>query len=730
MTIKYNIDEIQIEGETLTVQGWAAQVEEKADKSTNLKSTKIYVTRKNGARVSAELTRQYRSDVILALDGVVTEEMLGFQIRFSGNSGENKYIIYFQSSDGKQSEPYPVDFNTVSMLSRQNGRHFKGVWDMMHHLNGLMIRDDFQYLLQFGPEKLARLYYKRLNNLDEASEYEKWVKRHKPTSKELVKQRNYHFSYMPKISIVIPAYRTNQKFLKELLRSIRKQTYSRWQLCIADGSGKDHTVESIVKRYVSMDRRICYKKLEENEGISGNTNEALKMADGDYILLCDHDDVVPPNALFELVKALQDREVDLVYTDEDKISMDSRKLFCPNFKPDFNPDLLCSMNYICHLFLFPRNFYLKYGGFRSEFDGAQDYDLILRYTERARKISHIPKVLYHWRSHPGSTSENPESKSYAFENGKKAVEEHYRRIGIPAYAENGPMFGTYHTTYTWPRKPLISIIVPNKDHIEDLKKCMDSVDQKSIYRNYEWIIVENNSTEEETFRYYNSIRERDNVTVLNWKGEFNYSKINNFGAKQAKGELLLLLNNDTEMIRPESLKAMAGLCQREDVGIVGARLLYPDNTIQHAGVIIGLGGVAGHAFTYLPAKDPGYMRRAIVTQDYSAVTAACMMVKKDVFEAVGGLTEEYAVAFNDIDFCMKVGAAGKRIVYEPASEFYHYESKSRGLEDTKEKVKRFQSEVERFQKTWKAFLVKGDPYYNPNLSLSDGAFRLRQETRR
>ncbi|MGN0361330.1 MAG: glycosyltransferase family 2 protein [Bilifractor sp.] len=728
--IKYNIDEIKAEDAVMTARGWSAQVEDSSGNPAKLKSTEIYVAKKDGTRVSAELKRLYRSDVIRALGGSESDEMLGFQIRFSGVDGETQYVICFQSPAEGQTETYPVNFRTVNMLSRQGDRHFKNIWDMLGHLNGVMVRDDFQYFLQFGPGKFARLFYHRLNSLDRIPAYEKWVEKHDPTSRELDGQRKYSFSYTPKISIVIPAYRTKKKYLRELLHSVRKQTYTNWQLCIADGSGTDRTVEKIMKRYVSMDRRICYKKLKRNNGISGNTNEALKMADGDYVLLCDHDDVIPPDALFELVKALQDREVDLVYTDEDKISMDSTKRFYPNFKPDFNPDLLCSTNYICHLFLFSREFYLKYGGFRSAFDGAQDYDLILRYTEKARKICHIPKVLYHWRSYMGSTSDNPESKSYAFENGRRAVEDHYRRLGIPAHVENGIISGTYHTTYDWGREPLVSIIVPNKDHVDDLKKCMDSVDQKSTYRNYEWIIVENNSTEKETFRYYDSIRERENVTVLTWKSAFNYSKINNFGELQAKGELLLLLNNDTEMIRPDSLKAMADLCQREDVGIVGARLLYPDNTVQHAGVIVGFGGVAGHAFCNLSSRDPGYMCRAIVTQDYSAVTAACMMVRKDVFEAVGGLTEEYAVAFNDIDFCMKVGAAGKRIVYEPASEFYHYESKSRGQEDTREKVERFRSEIERFETTWKDFLAKGDPCYNPNFSLTVETFQLSQETRR
>ena len=725
--IKYNIDETKTDEDVLTATGWAAWISQEGGNKV-LTHTEIRVEQKSGRGVAADIRTLYRSDVIRALGGSESDEMMGFQLRFRKVEDENQYILIFTSPDGTESEKYPVDFRTVNMLSRQENRHYEGAADMLRHVSRQLITDDFQYLRQFGPRRYAGLVVRRLNSSDRIPAYEKWARQNDVRSDELAKQRKYHFSYEPKISIVIPAYRTRKKYLRELMQSIRKQTYGKWQLCIADGSGEDNCVEEVIKKYTARDSRICYRRLEKNEGISGNTNEALKMADGEYIVLCDHDDVIPPNALFELVKALQDRKVDIVYTDEDKISMDSSRRFDPNFKPDFNPDLLCSTNYICHLFLFPRSFYERYGGFRKEFDGAQDYDLILRYTEKARKISHIPKILYHWRSHYGSTADNPESKSYAFENGARAVSEHYERLGIPASVGQGALTGTYHTVYDWGRQPLISIIVPNKDHVGDLKKCMDSVDSRSIYRNYEWIIVENNSTEDETFRYYDSIRDRKNVTVLTYKGAFNYSRINNFGVRHARGELLLLLNNDTEMIRPESLKAMADLCLREDVGIAGARLLYPDRTIQHAGVIVGFGGVAGHAFCNLSSRDPGYMGRAVMTQDYSAVTAACLMVRREIFEAAGGLTEEYAVAFNDIDFCMKVGALGKRIVYEPSAEFYHYESKSRGSEDTREKVERFRSEVERFESTWKDFLAKGDPCYNPNFSLTIGPFCLRQET--
>lgn len=334
-------------------------------------------------------------------------------------------------------------------------------------------------------------------------------------------------------------------------------------------------------------------------------------------------------------------------------------------------------------------------------------------------------MLYHWRCHKDSTAENPESKLYAFEAGRRAIEEHYRRIGIPAVVEHGEFRGIYHTKYKWEEQPLVSIIIPNKDHIEDLKKGMDSIEERSTYRNYEFIIVENNSIEDETFAFYEEIQQRENVRVVYYEGGFNYSKINNFGVEHAKGEYILLLNNDTEIIDPDCIWELLGYCMREDVGIVGAKLCYEDDTIQHAGVVVGFGGMAGHAFIGSSRYEPGYMGRIICAQNYSAVTAACLMTKKSVYKMVGGLTEAFEVAFNDIDFCLKVRKLGKLVVYNPKAELYHYESKSRGLENTPEKVERFNGEADRLGKIWKELFVQGDPYYNPNLTLDKADFSLK-----
>ena len=360
------------------------------------------------------------------------------------------------------------------------------------------------------------------------------------------------------------------------------------------------------------------------------------------------------------------------------------------------------------------------GEFRKEYDGAQDFDFILRCCEKADSIYHIPKVLYHWRSHPNSTAGNPASKMYAYENGKRAVQAHYERIGQPAEVTMTPFWGRYRSRLLVQGMPMVSIVIPNKDHIDDLDRCLKSIYEKSTYQNFEVILVENNSTQQETFDYYAQAEQtRENLRVLYWKDRFNYAAINNFGVKQAKGEYLLFLNNDVEVITPDWIEEMLGYCQRKDVGIAGAKLYYPNDTVQHAGVVIGMGAdhAAGHVFYGVERKRFTYGGRANSTQDISAVTAACMMVKKSVHEEIGGFDEKFEVAFNDVDYCLRVRELGLLVVFQAFAELYHYESQSRGLEDTKEKKVRFQKEAELFRTRWKEILEKGDPYYNPNLTL-------------
>lgn len=592
-------------------------------------------------------------------------------------------------------------------------------------MNNRKIKAGINYLKKNGVKKsVKKLYFKYLNKkqMNNVSQnYYDYIKNNEPNEVELEKQKKEKFEYSPLISIVIPLYNTPKEFFNELIDSILKQTYTNWQLCLADGSKE--TFEYISEEI--NDDRILYKLLEKNGGISENTNEAIKMSTGEYIVFCDHDDLLAPNALYEIIKALnENKKTDFIYSDEDILDGNVRKN--PHFKPDFSIDLLRSYNYICHLVTVKRELLNKVGMLRKEYDGAQDYDFVLRATNKAENIVHISKVLYHWRSHSNSTAGSSESKTYVFEAGKKAIEYNLKENGISgtvSMLEDEP--GRYRINYEIIGNPKVSIIIPNKDAKSDLKNCIDSI-LKSTYNNYEIIIVENNSTKEETFKYYEKLqKEYSNIFVKEMKiDEFNYSKINNYGEKFAKGDYILLLNNDTKVIANDWIENMLGICQREDVGIVGAKLLYPDNTTQHVGVVVGIGGVAGHVNTNLRENEPGYFSRATVINNFSAVTAACLMVKRNLYEEVGGLTEEFKVAFNDIDFCLKVREKGYLVVLNPFAKLTHYESKTRGMEDTKEKIKRFESEMDLFKFKWKNILENGDPYYNINLRLDNSNFYI------
>ncbi len=665
----------------------------------------------DGKNVPIDVQWKYRKDVMDVFPELEETVKCGFEIYVPEQNGRKLSLhLYANEKENK----YIVSLDKV--------RHGESGHDTVS-----LFQKGICYWKQYGVKRTIRKIIRKMQGKKDTVSYEDFLKKYGVKEEELARQRQEVFENGPCFSIAVPLYQTKEKYLREMIESVQAQTYTNWELCLADGSGREHSLQPVVGEYIAKDKRIKYCLLDSNEGIAGNTNEALKMADGDFVVLTDHDDLLSPEALYQCAKAVQkEPQTDVIYSDEDKVDMSGKKFFEPHFKSDYNIDLLCTMNYICHLFVVRKDVMERAGLFESCYDGAQDHDFILRCTEKAEHIVHIPKVLYHWRCHAQSTSENPESKLYAFENGCKAVKAHYDRIGIPAEVEQGPFYGMYRTHYLWKEQPLVSILIPNKDHVADLKKCMDSIEEKSTYRNFEFIIVENNSTEEETFAYYKEIEKRDNVRVLYYKEEFNYSRINNFGAKEANGEYVLLLNNDTEMIEPDSIKEMLDVCMRPDVGIVGAKLIFEDNTIQHAGVIIGFGGVAGHAFIGQDRDDNGYFSRIISVQDLSAVTAACLMVRRSVFDEVEGLNEEFKVAFNDIDFCLKVRKAGYLVVYNPYAQFYHYESKSRGQEDSADKVARFQQETGLFGERWGELLENGDPYYNPNLTLDKADFSLKE----
>lgn len=540
-------------------------------------------------------------------------------------------------------------------------------------------------------------------------------------------EENAQFPKDIKFSVLVPLYNTPDSFLKAMIESVQAQTYKNWELCLADGSDSEHSfVGEICKKYADGDRRIKYEKLEKNLGISENTNACIRMATGEYIALFDHDDLLHPSALYEVMRAICEHGADFIYTDENTFSEEPRDAYNPHFKPDFSPDTLRSYNYICHLSAFSRELLDSVGYFRSEYDGSQDYDLILRLTEKAKKVFHIRKILYYWRAHKNSVAQDVGAKPYTVTAAKKALAAHLERCGLKGEVLDSSVPTTYHIKYEIDGNPLISVIIPNKDHTDDLDICLKSLYEKSSYKNFEVIIVENNSTEKETFEYYEAIAQKHgNVKIVKWEGNFNYSAINNFGVNYAKGEFILLLNNDVEIINGSCLEGMLMFAQRKDVGAVGAKLYYSDDTVQHAGVILGLGGTAGHAHKHFGRSHPGYMARASIAQNLSACTAACLMMRRDVFDEVGGLDESFEVAFNDVDLCMKIRKKGYLVVFTPYAELYHYESKSRGNDSTPEKLERFRGEIDRFKEKWKKQLDDGDPYYNPNLTLTRDDFSLK-----
>ena len=780
------------------------------------------------------------------------DRMSGFTVALPFARDQDAYLVM---RDGTETRRVHVNNRIVEKRNSIKAKRAEKLWALVH-LETLVVSWDF--IRENGLRAFWKKAVHKIQKIDEDYDYPEWQFKTALSEAEIETQRStwqdLTFSYRkfmqtdakgaendpaPLISIVVPAYNTAEKYLVMLLDSFRTQTYPNFEAIIADGSEPDHTdVRRTVERYAAEDpQRFRYVDVGGNLGIAGNTNAGLKAATGDFIALCDHDDELPPWALYEVVKAISAHpKAQFIYTDEDKIDFDGKALFEPHFKSDCNMELLCSVNYICHLSVIRRDLLAKAGGFRAEFDGAQDHDFFFRCLEEATReeqvllqkwyksngaiadtgsdpedaftpeglsalregrftsetVIHIPVICYHWRYHKGSTASDPKAKLYAFEAGSRAVKAHYDRMGI-AYedVEKGVTYGYYHTKFATPggevtgtnddssagsaaAAPLVSVIIPNKDHSVDLDKCIRSVIRDSKYRNLEFIVVENNSTDPETFAYYHKAGEvcfdipeappeevaaasanaalpaqtaeaentaetavpfYDNpfgdtvpVRIVRWAPEtpgFNYSAINNYGVQFARGEYLLFLNNDVELISPDSITEMVAYCSRPEVGIVGARLMYGDDTIQHAGVIVGLGGIAGAAFVGLHEKENSYMHRMMCMQDLSAVTAACLMMKKETFQKVQGFREELAVAFNDIDLCMKVRALGRLVVYDPYVTFHHYESKSRGLEDTPEKVQRFNNEIAIFAHYWGAILEQGDPYYNPNLTLRKANFALR-----
>ncbi len=577
-----------------------------------------------------------------------------------------------------------------------------------------------------------------------------------PTEERRRAEEETVFPHMVKFSILVPLYNTPREFLTAMLDSVVAQTYKNWELCLADGSdiggsigsdiggsigsGGNHSyVGEICREYQKADReknggqgRIIYQKLEKNEGISGNTNRCLALATGEYIGLFDHDDILHPSVLYEYAKAINEQGADYIYCDETTFkNNDINKMLTMHFKPDYAVDNLRANNYICHFSVFHRHLLDGSELFRTKYDGSQDHDMILRLTDKAKKVVHVPKLMYYWRSHAGSVASGIQAKTYAVDAAKGAVADHLRKHGYTHFKITSTRaFETiFKISYQIIGNPKISIVIANKDHEPDLRRCISSIMEKSTYDNYEIIIVENNSETPEIKKYYEELKEDERIKIVTYEGSFNYSAVNNLGVKAAEGEYILLLNNDTQVITVNWMEELLMYAQREDVGAVGAKLYYGDKTIQHAGVVLGLGAhrTAGHSHYMQHRENLGYMGRLCYAQNVSAVTGACLLVSKELFEKAGGLDESFAISLNDVDFCIKLREMGYLNVFTPFAELYHYESVSRGLDDQGEKAARYNEESARFREKWKEVLEKGDPYYNPNFSLDRSDFSLKVE---
>ena len=558
------------------------------------------------------------------------------------------------------------------------------------------------------------------------SDYDKWIRKNQLTDEMIgkIKREITRFEYKPKVSIIMPVYNVDQVWLEKAIDSVINQLYQNWELCIVDNASTKKHIKKTLERYSKKENRIRVRYFEENQGIAGASNEAMLMVSGDYIAFLDQGDELAQNALYENVKVINQTGADLIYSDEDKITIDGTYT-APHFKPDYSPDMILSQNYISHLGVYKKIIVDEIGGLRKGVEGSQDYDFLLRFIEKSNKVYHIPKVLYHWRKVPGSPAEVFKSKSYAQEAGRKALEDALKRRGIKGAVENGMHPGTYRVKRKILGDPLISIIIPFNDKPDLLETCIDSIISKSTYNNYEIIGIGNNSIQKETFKVMDKYVVDKRVKFYEYNIPFNFSKINNYAVTLAKGEHIVLLNNDTEVIMPEWLESLLEHSQRPEVGAVGAKLIYQDNTIQHAGVIIAIGGIAGHSHKYMPNDHHGWFSRPHLIQNLSAVTAACLMTKKRVFKEVGGFDENFSHAFNDVDFCLKLREKGYLMVYTPYAELYHHESLSRGHEDTPEKQARFRKEIKLFQGKWKEILANGDPYYNPNLTLDREDFSIK-----
>lgn len=591
---------------------------------------------------------------------------------------------------------------------------------MIHRISSLLKK----FLDIYRSEGLARALKRGLQNAEKLvpaiafRRYRRWYEEHEPSPQQIAHQRQLaqQMTQPPLISVVIPVFNPPAAILTQTLESVLNQTYPYWECCLANGDPSNQVIKDLIDRYTGQDGRYKVVNLEQNLGIAGNTNAAIAIASGEYIGFLDHDDQLAPFALYEVSARLHsDPEIDMVYSDEDKVDERGRRFF-PFFKPDYSPDYLRSSNYVCHFLVVRRLLGDRLGWVRDGFEGAQDYDLILRVSEQARRIAHIPQVLYHWRTIQGSTAADSNAKPYAGASGAKAVNEHLRRVGLPGTAESRSMPTSYRVRYEFAGSPRVSIFIPNHDHAADLRTAVKSILNKSTYTNYEIVIIENNSVEPETFALYEELKTLDGrIRVLDWQQPFNYAAVNNWAVRQARGEMLLFLNNDIEVITPAWIEELLMHATRPGVGSVGAKLYFPNNTIQHAGVVVGEGEVAIHIYEGYSRDMTGHGMQLVLARNVSANTSACMMVSREVFDSVGGFDEKYVLAYSDVDLCLRLLEAGCINVWTPFAELYHVGSSTRGYERTPAQLTRLEAEVAHLRQRWQSLLALGDPYFNQNL---------------
>lgn len=750
--MNYRIEEKLIIDGTITIHGWVIPTPTDSH-------VEFYIKDLNGNNIDFSIKKIKRNDVArVYLNELDDKYDLGFNIEFNYKFNTDETYNFFIVSNGEKI----IEKINKKIIANFKKANISLINKIVNSFNSATIKNAYNFLKKHGIKEFIKKIKNKLNATNNEYQYLEWYNLTKVSDEEIKSELNSNsLTFRPKFSLIIPIFDTEDKFLYLLFKSILNQSYQNFEICVADATNYttnknnprnffDNLINKNtydINKYNYDYKNIHIKYLSENKSIADNTNAAISMATGDYIVLIDHDDELTQDALYEVAKAIDSNiNIEFIYSDEDKVDKFDDYYFDPNFKSDFNLDMLLSVNYICHLSVVKKDLLdelLKQDGNYElpKFNGAQDYNLFLRIVNYiinksykdgrydVNSIYHIRKVLYHWRWHEKSTAKNFSSKLYAFDNGAKAVEDFYKntKINFPKIdrVEKGYDYGIYHTIYSKDyAEPLISIIIPTKDHVDDLDLTINSVINGN-YKNIEFIICENNSTDKSTFEYYDSIRNNKNIKIVTYDGDFNYSKINNYAYKYASGNYILFLNNDVEMIEKDSLHEMLSYIKRDDVGAVGAKLLYNDKTYQHAGVVIGIGGVADNIFKGISIYEHTYMNRAELVTDYSAVTAACLMTKREVFDSVNGFDEKLEVAFNDIDLCLRIREKEYLIVYNPYSSFFHFESKSRGYEDTSEKIKRFNGEFAFFAKRWEKQLLSTDKYYNPNLTLRSNDFKLR-----